>query len=424
MNKKVHIIGGGTVSHVRAHLALSAPAYGETARKLYNLCETYASSLNMDLELHLTKMASAGKSNLETNFDILSLICNLITDQSTKIIFMNAALCDFNGSILQSNLGGGILQSEIRTASDKYASRLDSKNNYNMHLIPAQKVIGRIRETRKDIFLIGFKTTNGATEQEQYLAGLNLVKQASCNLVLANDIGTRTNMIITPEEATYHVTKDRNKALINLVDMTYFRSDLNFTRSTVVEGDPIPWNSELIPKSLQTVVNYCIAKGAYKVFNGSTVGHFAAKIDEETFLTSRRKTNFNNLDTVGLVMVKSDGLDSVIAYGSKPSVGGMSQRIIFKDHPDSDCIVHFHCPLRSDHEDSIPIRSQREVECGSMQCGKNTSSGLKQFGNIKAVMLDNHGPNIVFNRNTNPNDIITFIEQNFDLSGKTGGYSI
>ena len=32
--KNIHIIGGGTVNHIRPHLALSAPAYGGTARKL------------------------------------------------------------------------------------------------------------------------------------------------------------------------------------------------------------------------------------------------------------------------------------------------------------------------------------------------------------------------------------------------------
>lgn len=59
------------------------------------------------------------------------------------------------------------------------------------------------------------------------------------------------------------------------------------------------------------------------------------------------------------------------------------------------------------------------------ECGKNTSRGLKKFwvGNteIMAVMLDNHGPNIVFNRNANPSHIIEFIGKNFDLASKTGG---
>lgn len=39
-------------------------------------------------------------------------------------------------------------------------------------------------------------------------------------------------------------------------------------------------------------------------------------------------------------------------------------------------------------------------------------------------MLDNHGPNIVFNRNVDPQEVINFIERNFDLTKKTGGYNL
>lgn len=37
------------------------------------------------------------------------------------------------------------------------------------------------------------------------------------------------------------------------------------------------------------------------------------------------------------------------------------------------------------------------------------------------MYLDQHGPNIVFNRNIDPQEVIDFIEENFDLKGKTGG---
>jgi len=36
-------------------------------------------------------------------------------------------------------------------------------------------------------------------------------------------------------------------------------------------------------------------------------------------------------------------------------------------------------------------------------------------------MLEEHGPNICFSRNTDPDTIIDFIDSNFDLSAKTGG---
>lgn len=94
MKKNVHIIGGGTLFHIRSHLALSAPAYGTTAKTLKRLCEerdTY------NVKLHLTKMA--GGEYLETNEDVKNLLHELVSDPATKIIFMNAAMCDFSGQL-------------------------------------------------------------------------------------------------------------------------------------------------------------------------------------------------------------------------------------------------------------------------------------------------------------------------------------
>lgn len=77
----------------------------------------------------------------------------------------------------------------------------------------------------------------------------------------------------------------------------------------------------------------------------------------------------------------------------------------------------------------VPAVSQREFECGSHECGQNTSRGLGEFyladgSFIKAVFLDNHGPNIVFNSSVDPTLVVEFIDQNFDLDQKTGGYQI
>lgn len=417
MKKTVEIIGGGTVSHVRSHLAVSAVAYGHTARKLKELCEKHSDKLNVNL--YLTRMANSGNGNLETAENIKELVDKFKLDANVKIIFFNVAMVDYDGTITGLQAYPRIDSLE-KIESGKYADRLKTRDgNAAMDLIPKSKIIKDIRNGRKDIFLVGFKTTCGVTEDEQYIAGLNLLKESSCNLVLANDIKTRKNMIITPEEARYHVTTDRDVALENLVEMTYLRSHLSFTRSTVVSGESIPWESDLVPASLRKAVDYCIEKGAYKEFRGATVGHFACKVDEKTFLTSKRKTNFNDLKKNGLVKVVIDGDDTVIAYGSKPSVGGQSQRIIFSEHNDYDCIVHFHCPKKKDSK--VPSVSQREYECGSHECGKNTSNGLRRFGNLSAVMLDNHGPNIVFNHTIDPQEVIDFIEANFDLTGKTGG---
>jgi hypothetical protein len=121
-----------------------------------------------------------------------------------------------------------------------------------------------------------------------------------------------------------------------------------------------------------------------------------------------------------MVKIVPTGKDSVIAYGSKPSVGGQSQRAIFNEHQGYDCIVHFHAPKRPNSK--VEVRPQWMFECGSHECGHNTSTGLGQVGEgIKAVFLDQHGPNIVFNSQVSAEKIINFIDENFDLSQKTGG---
>ncbi len=417
--KNIHIIGGGTFNYVRNHLALAAPAFGKTAKQLHDLTSNWIDDYDYrmndynvpdeyDCELHLTKMADH-QSTVVTNEDVEHLVDRLISNPETKIIFFNVALCDYDGSI-------------NAVESGKYIERLKTSDGYqNMLLRPAYKLLKKIRQHRKDIFLVAFKTTCNATEQEQYIAGLNLLKANSVNLVLANDTGNHRNMIIVPEEAKYCITDNRECVLDTLVNMTMSRSQLTFTRSTVIDAPVIDWNSPEVPESLREVVNYCIEKGAYKPFRGNTAGHFAVKVDDETFLTSKRSSNFNNLEKIGLVKVVSTGPDSVIAYGAKPSVGGQSQRIIFAEHEDVDCIVHFHSPLRHPLS-GIPTKPQYPYECGSHECGQNTSNGLAEvWKGIKAVFLDEHGPNIVFNRNIDPRRVINFIDTYFDLSQKTGG---
>ncbi len=416
---KIHILGGGTFSHIRNHLAIAAPAFGGTARKLASEILKQSDWDKFQTFLHLTKMADSS-SDLVTNEDVSTLLDTLIADPETRVIILNAALCDYDGSVLETDQEGIGQKFYTETLSGSHAPRLKSRDGeVKMKLTPAAKLLGNIRKERKDIFVVGFKTTTGETSDDQYKIALNALKRDGINLVLANDTVTRNNMIVAPEETRYFETTDRETVLDGLVKMVLARATNTFTRSTVVPGATVPWQSDMIPDNLRQVVDHCIARGAYKPFRGSTAGHFAVKLDEGRILTSKRKHNYNNLSSDGLVLVEYDGDNKVIAHGAKPSVGGQSQRVVFREHPEMDCIVHFHSPLR-ENNDGVNVAPQWQNECGSHQCGQNTSRNLRG-GAIKAVMLDGHGPNIVFSRHVAAEDVIDFIERNFALEDKTGG---
>ncbi len=405
-DKTIHIYGGGTIQRIDSHLALCAPAQGGTARAL---AHGYGLKTGMNVHLHLTKMAG-GQEGIDTNGELRAHLWKVVEEPATKIVVMTCAICDFSaGSVWRD---GSIMGNFSRLPSRWAPYRLD--------LQMADKVIGDVRKMRKDIFCIGFSQTFGETKEQMFLKAQRLMKDAHLNLVVANDTKTRLNFVATPEESIYGESVERNVTLQEMIDISLLRCNLTFTQSTVVAGEAVPWTDSRVPLALRAVIEHCVGRSAYKAIDHKTAGHFAVKVSDTEFLTSIRKSNLNDIRNVGLVYIRTDGPDTVIAYGSKPSVGGQSQRIVFRDHPGMDCIVHFHCPLKPGSE--VPVVSQREYECGSHQCGQNTSQGLKEFcgGQILAVMLDNHGPNIVFSKSIDPALVIGFIEQNFDLSAKTG----
>lgn len=174
----IHIFGGGTVQHVRNHMALCAPAYGQTARKLH-------ASLGPERsQLHLTRMGDY-QSPMETNEDVEKRLHEVLADQSTRAIVFNVALCDYAGQI------GDI-------PSGKYAKRLSSREGAQaMTLAPTPKLLQQVKALRPDVYLVGFKTTADADMREQRRLALRQVAETGADLVFANDTVTRQNLLVS-----------------------------------------------------------------------------------------------------------------------------------------------------------------------------------------------------------------------------------
>lgn len=588
-NKRIAIIGGGTNTYISNHLALSAPAYGSTAIKLEDKFKEHPEN-KMQVDLYLTKMADQGSKRknildsikyrkksfvnktwseesvriinksieeleqllikhpeMDTPEEVEALVDKLIADPDTRVIIFNVAMVDFKPVEITTELGIAGTR-KVHTDFGKYNRRLSSSSSAILALSPYQKVINKIRKERKDILLVGFKTTCGATKEEQFQKGLKLCKDASANIVFVNDVDKdriqkldtlnseisktlvslktselvlklhledrlikqqdqldvlQNNGLVTPEESSYWYNT-RDEALDGLVQMVLDRSHLHFTRSTVVDSETVDWNvreqidkygrfplvpNPLIPETFRIVFDWVRSQGAYKKGpTGATVGHFGIKLGPNEFLTSKRKTDFNKIEQVGLVRVITDDPDNVfgykhffksekeieyetkltelreqllatknileievitekmlgytdhllqiqspykdkvIAFGAKPSVGGQSQRSLFEVYPDLDCIVHFHCPLRVSSRDLFNATSQFSFECGSHECIASNITGFKEYKvsdthSIWAGHMIKHGPNIVFNKDIDPQLVIDFIDTHWDLTRKTDGLS-
>ena len=524
-NKRIAIIGGGTNTYISNHLALSAPAYGTTAKHLYQKFLNHSDN-KMDVELCLTKMADPSQDYLDTPEDVEALVDELIADHDTRVIIFNVAMVDYKPTYLQEWRTEDKTLGEDVNIFGKYRRRISTTGTpvIDLELKPYDKIINKIRKERKDILLVGFKTTCGSTKEEQFHKGLKLCKDSSANIVFVNDVDKdrittlkskiiekeklesilkyqhdisinllklekeildlQNNGLVTPEESSYWYNT-RDEALDALVQMVLDRSHLHFTRSTVVDAESIDWNNKLIPETFKTIFDFVRGAGAYKLGpTKNTVGHFGIALGPNEFLTSKRKTDFNKIEEVGLVRVITDDPDDVfgykhffenkevrdlqdklklikerskqdqtendkmwsevwteyykdklaassqkvIAFGAKPSVGGQSQRSLFEAYPNLDCIIHFHCPLKTGSRDEFNTTPQFSFECGSYECIKSNLTGFKEYKvsdthSIWAGHMDYHGPNIVFSKDIDPQLVIDFIDKYWDLSRKTDGLS-
>lgn len=107
------------------------------------------------------------------------------------------------------------------------SSKISSHNgNLMLKLKQTPKVISVVKRLQPSTFLVGFKLLNGVSEEELFNVALRLLKDNSCDLVVANDLATiregrHTAMIIEPD-GTRHVFTGKSSIAENLVKMLRF----------------------------------------------------------------------------------------------------------------------------------------------------------------------------------------------------------
>jgi len=72
---------------------------------------------------------------------------------------------------------------------DKELGKISSKNKINLELTPNTKILEKIKTLNKKVFLVGFKAEYKLTKKQLIERAYKKLKQANCDLIVANDIG-------------------------------------------------------------------------------------------------------------------------------------------------------------------------------------------------------------------------------------------
>ncbi len=214
------IIGGGTVSHCRNHLALAAPAYGETARIIYRILHRKGAFETMLVQ---TKMASPSGA-IETPEHLINYVDDVLKNPNLKVIIFNVAVVDFQMVIDDVPPG-------------KYATRLQTRDDseHNIKLIPTPKILSTIKARRPDVFVVGFKTTCNESIDVQVEKAKRQIDEANVDLVLANDTGTRSNVLVRSYDVETF-DDDRYRALNRMADIIISNTNVSL-RAVALHGD-------------------------------------------------------------------------------------------------------------------------------------------------------------------------------------------
>ncbi len=200
----VHVLGGSTVEHDRAHRAACVSACGGTARRVAALCrELYGR--DADVELHLTRPAAGrassepttgGKRGLEDENDVRAVLLAAADDPRTRAIFLVVALC-----------------------GTAWVPRREAKRRVSLSTVPSDEepsphaLLSTLRARRRDVILVGFSTSVGADRAEQEEAAFELLARTGVDLVVSDDRVSKLHLVVERARTVHLATTDREAAL-------------------------------------------------------------------------------------------------------------------------------------------------------------------------------------------------------------------
>ncbi|HEX7275146.1 MAG TPA: bifunctional phosphopantothenoylcysteine decarboxylase/phosphopantothenate--cysteine ligase CoaBC [Nitrososphaeraceae archaeon] len=159
---------------------------------------------------------------IKTTEEMLKTVKNRILDEKQQIVFHTAAVADFS----------------ISHGNKKMPNKIDTRNGTkSINLIPTPKIVDKIKQFDKNIFLVAFKAEYGISKELLIKRAIDKLEECNGNLIVANDVsrkgcdfGSDTNevYVIDKEKKIIHIPlKSKEKVASELLGIVCKKLDIH-----------------------------------------------------------------------------------------------------------------------------------------------------------------------------------------------------
>ena len=161
--------------------------------------------------------------NIQSVDDLQNALENLIKNQKISVVIHSMAVSDYKVEYITtsqkiSSLLANKIEEQIEDILGQKDIGIDNKNKISSHLdnlfiklVPTPKVISKIKQWDKDVFLIGFKLLSNVSHEQLIDVATKLMQKNNCDAVVANDLKD----ISKQNHKAYILTKDNRKINAN-----------------------------------------------------------------------------------------------------------------------------------------------------------------------------------------------------------------
>lgn len=276
--------------------------------------------------------------------DVEEKMKNILTTEKIDIVIHSMAVADYTVSGIESE---GVFYSKEQLETSKLSS---SSNEIKIVCKKSPKILPQIKEWQPHVYLVGFKLLNNVTEDKLFDVAFNQLRNARCNLVIANDLdlikkGNHKGLFVYPEKQMDSIEGKENIAFF-LKRTLEKRAFAKRTKSIQLSSNVIiPVD---VQSQMQSMGEKVFADGLLPVVTGGTYGNLSVKKDNNIYITGRNVHKGNlTKDTICILdeleYVNEKTLYANIPYHGKvkPSIDSAIHDLIYKNHH-VESILHLH----------------------------------------------------------------------------------